>query len=34
MHQYTIKILQFKNVHNLNWKFINCYIAMNLLQLF
>lgn len=20
MHQYTVKILQFKNVHNLNWK--------------
>lgn len=27
MHQYTVKILQFKNVHNLNWKFIDCYIA-------
>ena len=23
MHQYTVKILQFKNVHNLNSKFIN-----------
>lgn len=23
MHQYTVKILQFKNVHNLNAKFIN-----------
>lgn len=33
MHQYTVKILQFKNVHNLNWKFISGDIAVNLSQL-